>query len=356
MKQHFKGLKPAERRKIVNNMDTTPMGHDCIGVELISLLLTGKIHSNFENWSAGPLGLGILSNRRGEVGQALMRPEKPVWVCRGHTCYSLLMMDHTNDGQDLDENTPVTDSDKNKEKTNKQEPVRRPKAAPCMKMSQCSSHSRSRDLMEASNFAKMDQPRYVANLLHWNCWYGQRHKSGIRLITAPAAEWKPPRPSKILSRYREAPDAKHAVSLTCERKTVKQQLLERRNSGTSLSATSDVQQASEAELLSKDMMTADEEERLLKQIRAHPDDPTFYPKNYRMWRFDMGESKEDSNACLSSKPRGDRWTSYFALSKEEQLLVEKKMGPKIMPILFTRWPGATIDKFEPNGKDPAPVV
>lgn len=346
-------LTPANRRKLMNAADTTPPGHDCVSVELMSLLLTGKVHSTLSGWSTGPLGFGILSQTPGEVGEELSRPEKPVWILKGDTCYSVLVLDHTNHGENLNEKPPVA---KPSDKENKVSEAKvaaaqkrnispgKPKAAPSLKMSLCSTTSRSRDLSEAETFAKSDRPNFVANLSHWNSWFGVRALSSFRLIT-DRPQWTRPMPSKVLASYKNVPHAKHTESLTCEQKSVVEQLRERH--------TSRVVSADEREEADSH---AKSDAAALAKLRFHPDDAKFYPKQHRRWRFDMGP-KEEAVVEPNAKPRGDHWTPYFSLNREEQTLVETKFGPNISRILWNRWPLATIDRFMPEGKsEPLPIV
>ena len=331
-------LTQAAKRKLLNALDTTPPGHDCVSVELISLLATGKIHSTWKGWSTGPLGFGFLSQTVGEIGHALLRPEKPVWVLKGPTTYTVLVMDHTFHGDNLDEACgipkPVKKDDGGKAVKKALSPSK-PKAAPCLKMSQCSSTSRIRDLHEAQLFAQQDRPGYVACMKHINCWFQVRNLSGLRLIT-DRPKWSPPSPSKVLANYRDAPDAKHSSSLSCQQKTITQQLQERRHSLTNV-VSADEKDAAEMEKAAK----ARQDEAAMERVRFHAEDAKFYPKQYRMWRFDMG-TDDGAARDPNSKPRGDHFMSYFALSRDEQAIVEAKFGPQINRILLTRkWISST---------------
>ena len=78
-----------------SNLDTTPPGHECLSIELLSLLVCGEVHSSFQGWSSECLGFGILSSKAGVVGEALTRPPKPVWILRGDTCHSVTWVDST---------------------------------------------------------------------------------------------------------------------------------------------------------------------------------------------------------------------------------------------------------------------
>jgi len=73
--------------------------HDCISVELVSLLLTGTIHTSLQgDLTTGGLGIGVLGCKCGnpeidtQVGANLMNPTKPVWIIIGEHNYSTLWL------------------------------------------------------------------------------------------------------------------------------------------------------------------------------------------------------------------------------------------------------------------------
>jgi hypothetical protein len=135
-------LPPSARNDPSRLVDTTPPGHECISKELMSLLLTGRVESSWKGWSTKGLEVGILSNTPGQVGWQLARPEQPVWILQGETCYSVLYVED------------CIGADRNK-------------------------------------VSKLDTSGAVLEFAHWNCWYGQRNKSNLRLIMA-AEKWNPP--------------------------------------------------------------------------------------------------------------------------------------------------------------------
>ena len=73
---------------------SSPVGHECAGPELMSLLLTGSPHDNFEDWSAEMFGIGFLSggktNRKGMINPRLMQPCKPIWIVQGKQSYFVI--------------------------------------------------------------------------------------------------------------------------------------------------------------------------------------------------------------------------------------------------------------------------
>jgi hypothetical protein len=267
----------------MNSMsDTTPPGHECIATELLSLLLTGRVHSDFKGWSTRPLGIGILSNKAGEVGRPLSRPDKPVWILRGPTCYSVMWLNGSKD--------------------------------------------------QAESFSKTDKAGTVAELTHWNCWYGKRNKTHLRLILG-RSEWTPP--SFSSDDMLDGPLHPHKAIAA---------LISRRH-------RDNLNAAEEREVPGshdQDLVFSEQE---LDRITVSPEDQKFYPEKYRMWRYDMGQDAGvDGN--LDQKKRAEHWTPFHRLDKREKLAVETKLGPKIKTILWNRWPRATIDKFTPDESPP----
>lgn len=77
---------------------SSPVGHDCVGPELMSLLLTGKPHKSFEDWSAEMFGIGFLSgekiSQQGSINPRLLRPCKPIWIVKGKKSYFVIWKKH----------------------------------------------------------------------------------------------------------------------------------------------------------------------------------------------------------------------------------------------------------------------
>jgi hypothetical protein len=112
----------------------TPPGNQCISMDLLTLILTGHAKSNWKDCSPKGLGFGILTDKMGEVGNDLARPEKPVWILQGESCFSLLIVE--------------------------EEPS-----------------------LDMKTIAKIDSPRTSMKFCHWNTWYGESDKSSMRLVT-----------------------------------------------------------------------------------------------------------------------------------------------------------------------------
>lgn len=123
-------------------LDSSPINFRCMSIELLSLLLTGTVHSTLNGWSTGALGFGILSNATDRVGTSLARPEQPVWIVCEDSCYNVIWLDR----------------------------------------------SKSDD----SSVSQVDKAGNSFYLVHWNAWFGTpKRRSGLRVITARQA-WSPP--------------------------------------------------------------------------------------------------------------------------------------------------------------------
>jgi hypothetical protein len=120
-----------QRLKTKELMEALPQSTKCMSIELISLLLTGRIYSTLKGWSTGVLGLGVLSYNSNEIGKGLTRPGKPVWILQGPSLYSVIWMS--------------------------------------------SGHE------EGEVFAKADQPDSVIEMTHFCCWPGQQSTSLLRV-------------------------------------------------------------------------------------------------------------------------------------------------------------------------------
>jgi hypothetical protein len=271
------------RENFPNKLDTSPQCHSCLSVELLSLLLTGTVHSSLEGWSSRELGIGLLTYGSERVSKGLTRPEKPVWILRGPTCYTTIWLN--------------------------------------------SSH-KDTELLNS----RIDQPGSVARMIHWNSWFGERQKTDFRMILK--REWTAHEVSSVSDG--------EGVPTTC--KTVS--LITKRN----IEHTRISKQLMGTEPLGDVFLCS---QGTLDRIVAHPDDQQFYPTKYQSWRFDMGED-DDSEDQRERKPRGVVWKPFHRLSEFQKTLVDVKLGPKLTSIIWTRWPGATVDLFEPN--DPAPIV
>jgi hypothetical protein len=173
----------------------------------------------------------------------------------------------------------------------------------------------------------------------------------MRLITA-AGEWNPPKLSKKFA----GDDAWKSSRNPLQSRDSVELLLERRRYQRTNLVSADEHEANE---------TNERESRItekeLERATPNPDDERFYPGNYRTWRFDMGENDEEDGDDDDSRAVGDikmlpqRWVPYHRLDARCKLVVEMKLGPKIKRILWTRWPGATIEKFTP-AEESLPIV
>lgn len=125
--------------------DQLPQGHECTSTELLSLLLTGKVHTDMVSWNADNLGIGLLSvndmaEEEGCISSHLKLPPKPIWLVRGDVCYSTLWNNNMNVGR--------------------------------------RSHSSLDDDDESNSLL----------LTHWNCWYNVPNKTEMRVVPSTKGE------------------------------------------------------------------------------------------------------------------------------------------------------------------------
>ncbi|KAL7581099.1 hypothetical protein ACA910_005900 [Epithemia clementina (nom. ined.)] len=297
--------------------------NDCASVELVSLLLTGRVFCTWKGWSTNMtpfanLGIGILTDRPRQVGRGLTRPLKPVWIVKGPSQYSVMWLNERNSAGILDESEGL-----------------------------------------------------VANMTHWSCWYGNpdndedsgdgaipSHNSltNVRFMTSTepkslevGQKSKRAEPNALSSKFAAAqsPEADNnfdfdgqftgtTVALLDERRRKEKQAVVDRGA---------------AEYIEDDHLFTQSD---LDRVRVHPDDAIYY-ESFRLWRYDIlprqTENNDDEGA---KKARGDHWTPFHRLGAYDKMLVETKLGPKLAVILRTRWPGARIDRMEPS--KPPPLV
>jgi hypothetical protein len=130
---HYDAAKPYKKNSPLLTQPT-----ECIGPELISLLLTGNIESSWQGWSIDPFDFGFLSDKA-VLPQALTRPDQPMWVLVGPTAYTCLWADAAQ---------PASPS---------------------------------------GNVAAGT----VVTLSHWNAWYADRHLTHV-CLSMGRYDWKPP--------------------------------------------------------------------------------------------------------------------------------------------------------------------
>jgi hypothetical protein len=274
-------------------LDTTPPGNECASVQLLTLILTGRAHSNWSNCSTEGLGFGFLTEHTGEVGHSLARPKNPVWLLRGDTCYSVLSFEGRWG---------------------------------------CKFGGQLPDLETVS---KVDQPGMSVDFRHWNGWYGQRGKSGMRLITSKEKNQIPSK--ELLSRFS---DHHHRQGT----ENTKSLLMERRR------RENLVKTVSAEEHKSNEIRERENRIRPLEveRIKIHPDDQKFYPKKHALWRYEIGNNEDENTPLEDRKMQAENWIPYYRLTSRQKKIVEIKLGPKINTILWTRWPDAKIDNFTPK--------
>ena len=289
---------------------------DCVSVELLSLLLTGTIHTTWQNWSTDPLGIGVLSDRA-ILSKALTRPLVPVWILAGPTTYSVLWA-HAQQPDYRIQNTaggPENDSRRNNNQNN---------------------HAHVRESHAGT----------VVRLEHWNAWHEEHTLTKLRLSMG-RHDWKPPMkaPAPVEDAFfttttNGAPS--QTLRILEERRRQRCRLAEARQ-GLEVVDPNAVFTAAERAI-----------------VRPHPDDVKFYPDRFTLWRYNASSWPQSRNDDTDKdvkmedcKPRSS-WVPYHRLTPREKRLVENSLGPAIANILRTRWPTATLDDLQPNR--PFPLV
>merc|ERR1719343_1513131 len=63
----------------------------------------------------------------------------------------------------------------------------------------------------------------------------------------------------------------------------------------------------------------------LECIEIHSDDQKLYPKNHKMWRFNLNSSNEIIEPAMDRKPSAQNWIPYFLLTSRQKRMVETKL-------------------------------
>jgi len=217
-------LQHIERKRKDKNISVSMSDeHDCVGVELLSLLLTGQAHSNFESWCADTIGIGLLKiDKHGNIGPRLLRPVKPIWICLGDFGYSTLLLD-------------------------KKEFI--------------------------GNVTSLDEPGRAFTLVHWDCWKGKR--TTMKVIPSiydcsSKHHCIPP----VIREVEEEP--KRTVTQSIAIKILEEQ----KRDNADLWRNNNNKYGASPKQLTKPI--TDEE---LASIAFHPEDEMFYPQEFRRWRY-----------------------------------------------------------------------
>ena len=266
--------------------------------ELLSLLLTGEVHSTYENWDADSLGIGLLRMGRKDgtnpLGTRLLRPVKPIWLCLGDLGYSTLFLD-------------------------------------------------KKDFTGSTN--NLESMGKALRLAHWNVWSGER--SGFRVITSMHDE----EPFRLGGSTQQRPPALIADDDFSESEGENEG--RRRTITDSISARLHLEQKRDASLpwrgdkaatYNPDLRPISDQE--LDSVKSSSEDEKYYPGEYRRWRFHFGS--------VGGRPKDDMdaWIPFYRLHGRQRLIVEMKLAPRICCIVRSRWPAATVRDFTPAGKYP----
>jgi hypothetical protein len=275
-----------------------PENHDCMTVELLSLLLTGRAHSNYSDWSADMFGIGLLhmnTNGQNKLNTRLLRPIKPVWICLGDLGYSTLFLEMNN-------------------------------------------------FIGSTN--SLDDPVKSMNLAHWNCWSGER--SGFRVITSmhdkePYHISRQNEPMRIPNTSSDSEEEGRTVI-----DSISSRLHQDIKRDAAMLWTLDGSLSSTTYPSGTDHDFKPIKDDELQSVTFHPEDEKYYPGQYRRWRF-----KFDSYGSASHNPGVDAdWVPFYRLQGRQRLIIEMKLAPRICAIVRSRWPLAIVRDFVPTGAFP----
>mmetsp|Transcript_3183 Transcript_3183/g.7039 ORF Transcript_3183/g.7039 Transcript_3183/m.7039 type:complete len:1121 (+) Transcript_3183:97-3459(+) len=264
--------------------------HECMTTELLSLLLTGEVHSTYENWSADMLGIGLLrmsQNNTAPIGNRLLRPIKPIWLCVGDYGYSTLFLD-------------------------------------------------MKEFIGSTN--SLEEPGKTFQLAHWSCWSGVR--TSFRVITS-MHEKEPYNVGQesIAATISDSEQEGRSISDSiCTRLCIEQ----KRDAAMPWKQSGIISRTA----FNPDLKPITDDE--LQSVSFHPDDEKYYPEQFRRWRFQFGSSSSSS----SSMSMETGWIPFYRLRGRQRLIVEMKLAPRICAIVRSRWPLATVRDFSPSGKFP----
>jgi hypothetical protein len=168
----------------------------------------------------------------------------------------------------------------------------------------------------------LDQPGKGFQLAHWNCWSAELSTMQV-ISTLLEAESI----SNTVSEDSEDEGKRVLDSISARiRKEHKRNLASSTNGSDEGSSP----------------ITAEE----LKSIKSHPDDEKYYPGQYRRWRFHFGSTGSESVIPV------DAWIPFYRLRGRQRMSIEMKFAPRIVALVRSRWPMATVRDFSPSGQYP----
>jgi len=175
----------------------------------------------------------------------------------------------------------------------------------------------------------LDQPGKGFHLAHWNCWCGEL--STMKVISSMfEAELVFPTVSDDSEE-----EGRTVMDSICAR-------MRREHKRNLASPWADIAISNAASQGEHIPITDDE----LESLRFHPDDEKYYPGHFRRWRFHFGATGPGSAIPA------DAWIPFYRLRDRQRLVVEMKFAPRIVALVRSRWPMATVRDFSPRGQYP----
>ena len=286
-RQHRKWMERLQQQHPTEELSTEeqmPQGHECMSTELMSLLLTGKVHADMVSWSADNLGIGLLSvnnnddaSDRGDMISRLKLPPKPIWLVRGDVCYSTLWNNN-------------------------------------MKASESRSNS----------FA--DEESDSIMLTHWNCWYGVPNKTEMRVVPSTRGKVEIPR---IMSER----DPKFQKGVISTPVLGPNSLRRKENGNTNPILMKEIRNTE---------IHPEDKQYYPNNFRRWRFRFNYYAHTTK--GSNIGEDEGDDEDVQSQKLPA--WIAFFRLSRRQKEIVERKLSPRINLAIWSKWPEATVDKIE----------
>jgi len=275
---------------------------NCMSVELLSLLLTGQVHTDFNSWSAYDLGIGLLSSE-----ESLLSEDVHV----SSTC-----TDHTIREPNQSESIAIKagEAESNLILTKKFNTKKACFVGKNLKNPQCPVWLIKGDMQYTAMWLEkeedkkiMDTPGSAFQIVQWFT-ANEGEKISSRVLTA--------RKSNSFEPHQKDMSARNFHNLIH---------------------------------LENNMITG---------IKSHHEDRLYYPNNYKRWRFtfDYRQNWNDNLKNLEKEEKKDddhngnlSWTPYFRLSANQRALVDYVQAPKFNIVIWSRWPSSQVTTLSKYG-------
>jgi hypothetical protein len=294
----------------------------CMSVELLSLLLTGSVHTNYHNWSTGGLEIGLLS--LDDVSQAAAGGGKTLRLLQEDAVptqspeLATAPANPSSLGANTEGSMRVAVIRGCNADSSHQQGIGHGLKFPVSPVWLVQGSDQFSTMWLKSELDKeiMNEPGSAFHMVQWQSVDGGTNTT-----------------SRVLT-------ARKDIAILASSLNKRNGSLKDDGSGSS------AQQA--------------EEEIYI--VMSHPDDRLYYPDQYKRWRFSFDSSTSNNkSSSLSLKVEAEEekkeddgnhcdrvWKPYFRLNAMEQQLVGYTHAPKTNLILWSRWPRAEVSVVDEN--------